>query len=203
MTTRRPDTSESTSLDGYEVVVCVCGGIAAYKVCEVVSRLVQGGAGVTVAMTKAARKFVGPVTFQALTGRPVLTKMWVSGDAYDIQHISLTEAADLVLVAPATANMIGKMAGGIADDLVSTLIVSAASPVVVAPAMNNRMWANPAVKDNVAKLNERGYRFVGPKEGWLACRTAGPGRMAEPAEILEAIISILVAKPAKRAGKEV
>lgn len=174
------------------MVVAVCGGISAYKVCEVVSRLVQRGAGVTVAMTKAARKFVGPITFQALSGRPVLTSLWHAQDASDVRHIALTGAADLLLVAPATANMIGKIAGGIADDVVSTLVMSSASPVVLAPAMNDRMWQNPVVQRNVESLSAVGHRIVGPGEGWLACRSVGAGRMAEPEEILDLVVPMLL-----------
>jgi phosphopantothenoylcysteine decarboxylase/phosphopantothenate--cysteine ligase len=195
-----PGSSDAAELDGYEVVVCICGGIAVYKVCEVVSRLVQRGAGVTVAMTKAARRFVGTVTFQALTGRRVLTSLWHRDEAHDVQHISLTEKADLMLIAPATANIIGKITGGIADDLISTLVVSAASPIVLAPAMNERMWANPIVQDNVTKLAGPAYTLVGPGEGWLACGTIGRGRMAEPGEILETVVPMLQARPAKSAS---
>jgi len=179
------------ALDGYEVLVCVCGGIAAYKVAGVVSALAQRGAGVTVAMTESATRLVAPMTFQALSGRRVLTTMWEEGSDTDVRHIRVTESADLVLIAPATANMIGKMVGGIADDLVSTLVISAASPVVVVPAMNERMWANPIVASNVAVLKQHGYVLVGPAEGWLACRGFGPGRMAEPEDILEAVVSML------------
>ncbi len=193
---------DEADLSGYEIVVGVCGGIAAYKVCEVVSRLVQHGAGVTVAMTKAARKFVGPVTFQALTGRNVLTSMWRGCEAADVQHITLTDAADLVLIAPATANIIGKIGSGIADEIVSTLVVSSASTVLLAPAMNERMWSNPIVEGNVAALTERGYKFIGPGEGWLACRTVGRGRMAEPGEILDAVIAQLQANPPKGTAKK-
>ncbi len=196
------DTSTSDDLAGYEVLVCVCGGIAAYKVCELVSRLVQRGCGVTVAMTESACRFVGPVTFQALSGRRVLTNLWVSDEAYDVQHIEVNRLADLVCIAPATANILGKMAGGIADDLVSTLLISAAPPVVVAPTMNSRMWANPIVQQNIARLTELGHAFIGPKEGWLACRKVGPGRMAEAGEILETLVDKLKAKPARtRAGE--
>ena len=191
------DKSPSLDLVGYEVLVGVCGGIAAYKVCQVVSELVQRGAGVTVAMTEAATRFVGPVTFQALSGRRVLTDLWVADDIAQIQHIERTSQADLLLVAPATANMIGKMAGGIADEFVSTLVIGAASPVVLAPAMNDRMWANPVVKRNVAMLGELGYTFVGPAEGWLACRTIGPGRMVEPRQIVDTIVPILMSSPPK------
>lgn len=198
----KSDSSNGLDLSGYEVLIGVCGGIAAYKVCEVASALVQRGAGVTVAMTKASRKFVSPVTFQALTGRRVLTSMWHEKDVIDVRHITVTDAADLILIAPATANIIGKIAAGIADDLVSTLVISAASPVVLAPAMNDRMWSNPIVRRNVAALTEQAYRFVGPGEGWLACGAVGPGRMAEPNEILEVIIPSLREKPAKRTTKE-
>jgi len=192
------DRSATRDLSGYEVLVCVCGGIAAYKVCEVVSKLVQRGAGVTVTMTRSARKFVGPTTFQALTGRRVLTSLWSAADPNDVQHIALTGEADLVLVAPATANIIGKIASGIADDAVTTLVISAASPVVLAPAMNDRMWANLIVQQNVASLKKRGFTMVGPGEGWLACRSIGPGRMAEATEILETVAAKLKSEPPKK-----
>ncbi len=199
------ETTEKTQpldLVGYEVLVGVCGGIAAYKVCHVVSELVQRGAGVTVAMTEAATQFVGAVTFQALCGRPVLTDMWAADDIAQIQHIERTSRADLLLVAPTTANMIGKIAGGIADEFVSTLVIGAASPVVLAPAMNDRMWANPVVKRNVAMLGELGYTFVGPAEGWLACRSIGPGRMVEPRQIVDTIVPILKSSPPKAQRNE-
>ncbi len=194
-----PDAATSIDLSGYEVLVGVCGGIAAYKVCEVVSGLVQRGADVTVAMTSAAQKFVGPATFQALSGRRVLTSMWHDVETAEVRHISVTDAADLILIAPATANIIGKIAAGIADDLVSTLVVGAASCVLLAPAMNNRMWENPVVRRNVTSLQELGYEMVGPGEGWLACRSVGRGRMAEAAEIIDAIATRLKAKSPKRA----
>ena len=194
------DPSVHGNLERYEVIVGVSGGIAAYKACEVVSKLVQSGAGVTVAMTRAARKFVGPVPFQALTGRDVLSSLWDFDERCGVRHITLTSAADLMLIAPATANIIGKIAGGIADDLLSTLVISADSPVVLAPAMNDRMWSNPIVKGNVSRLAELGYRFVGPGEGWLACGTLGPGRMAESHEIFEVIVGMLKANPPKMDG---
>ncbi len=174
-----------------EVLVCVSGGIAAYKTCEVVSRLVQGGAGVTVAMTASAQRFVGEVTFEALSGRRVLTDLWTPRDDGDVQHISMTERASLILIAPATANIIGKIACGIADDVVTTLVISAASPVLIAPAMNPRMWENSAVQTNLATLKTRGFESVGPGEGWLACRSVGAGRMAEPTEIVETVASLI------------
>ncbi len=201
MKTKKPESSDRIDLAGYELLVCVCGGIAAYKVCEVVSTLVQRGVGVTVAMTKAAGKFVGAATFQALTGRRVLTSVWHAHDPTDVQHIALTDDADLLLVAPGTANMIGKIAAGIADDIVSTLLISAASPIVLAPAMNQRMWQSSIVQQNVESLRQRGYRLVGPGEGWLACRTVGKGRMAEVSEILETITAILETVSPKTTAK--
>ena len=198
----RPDGPEQDDLARYEVLVGVCGGIAAYKVCEVVSGLVQRGAGVTVAMTRSARKFVGRTTFQALTGRRVLTSLWHTDDAAEVQHITLTGAVDLVLIAPATANIIGKIASGIADELVSTLVMSSALPVVLAPTMNDRMWKNPIVQRNVATLTEQGYKFIGPGEGWLACGSVGPGRMAEASEILDLIVPMLKTKPPKTVAKK-
>jgi phosphopantothenoylcysteine synthetase/decarboxylase len=170
------------------VLVCVCGGIAAYKVCDVVSKLVQAGVAVEVAMTEAAQKFVGAVTFQALSARPVITDMWSATDTTDPQHIRLARHADAILVAPATANAIGHLAQGLADDLVSTLLL-AADPkrVILAPAMNEAMWNHPAVQANIATVQGFGVTLVGPGSGWQACRTVGVGRMSEPAEILTAV----------------
>lgn len=189
-------TREGPDLTGYEVLVAVCGGIAAYKVAMLVSSLVQRGAGVSVAMTKAARKFITPLTFEALTARPVFTNVWQTADVQ--QHLSLTEVADLFIIAPATANILGKLANGIADDLVSNLGLSAASPLLLAPAMNTRMWEHPAVQANLRLLVERGAKTVGPNEGWLACRAVGKGRMAEPDEILAQAVSLLQKSPPKR-----
>lgn len=184
-------------LAGYEVLLGVTGGIAAYKVCTVVSTLVQRGCGVTVAMTDAATRFVGPLTFQALTARQVFTSLWAAENSYDPQHIRLTEAADLFLIAPATANVIGKIAAGIADDLVTTLIMTAEPPVLLAPTMNTRMWQNPIVQANVARLRDAGYVLIEPGTGWLACRTVGAGRMAEPETIVHEVASRLLSRPAK------
>lgn len=201
---RNPDTSASSprtdELTGHEVVVGVCGGIAAYKTAALVSALVQRGAGVTVAMTAAARHFVGPLTFEALTARQVFTSPWESTAYFDPQHIRLTEGADLMVIAPATANILGKISHGLADDLVSTMVMSAACPILFAPAMNTRMWENPIVQDNVKSLAARGYLMVPPGEGWLACRTIGAGRMAEPDEILARTIELLKARPPKNAA---
>jgi phosphopantothenoylcysteine synthetase/decarboxylase len=182
-------------LAGYEVTVGVGGGISAYKVCTVVSRLIQRGCGVSVAMTQAGTQFVGPLTFQALTARQVFTTMWQTQGYYDPQHLRLTEQADLFLVAPATADLIGKFAAGIADDLVSTLMIGRDCPALLAAAMNTRMWENPIVQRNVRTLKELGYDFIEPEEGWLACRTVGRGRMAEPETILAAVERALKQKP--------
>ena len=186
-----------------EIIVGVCGGIAAYKVADVVSKLVQRGAGVTVAMTDEAQKFVAPLTFEALSGRPVRTSTFNLVESSDPQHIALTEKADLMLVAPATANIIAKIAHGLCDDLVSLMVAAAACPVVFAPAMNNRMWENPIAKENVAKLSTLGYRFIGPDAGWLACRNVGPGRMSEPQKTVEEVVTILARKKADQKSKTV
>lgn len=190
----------AAALTGYQVVVCVTGGIAAYKAAALVSALVQNDCGVTVAMTRNARRFIGELTFRALTARPVLTSPWRAGDASDIAHLHAGETADLIVVAPATANCIGKLAGGIADDLVSAMLLGADCPVLLAPAMNTRMWQHPAVQRNIAFLRDAGVVLVGPEEGWLACRTIGAGRMAEPQAIAQAVSETLRSKP-PRNGK--
>src|SRR5260370_29547708 len=149
------------------------------------------GAGVTVAMTAEAQQFITPLTFQALSGREVRTSTFHLVESSDPQHISLTERADLMLVAPATSNIIAKVAHGLCDDLVSLLICAAACPVVFAPAMNDRMWANPITKENVNRLTSLGYRFIGPEEGWLACRNMCAGRLSEPARIVEEVVAMV------------
>jgi phosphopantothenoylcysteine decarboxylase/phosphopantothenate--cysteine ligase len=174
-------------MNGVELVVGLSGGIAAYKTAALVSRLVQSGASVTVAMTEAATRFVGPVTFAALTGRPVALHRF-DDPAFPLgAHITLAERGQLLCVAPATANFLAKAAGGVADDLLSTLYLAFSGPVLVAPAMNTKMWEHPAVRRNVLRLKEDGVDFVGPDEGWLSCRTKGPGRMVEPDRIYESI----------------
>jgi phosphopantothenoylcysteine decarboxylase/phosphopantothenate--cysteine ligase len=179
------------TLKGREIIVAVCGGIAAYKVADVVSKLVQAGAGVTVCMTRGAQKFVTPLTFEALSGRPVRVGTFSLVESSDPQHISLTERADVMLVAPATNNIIAKVAHGLCDDLVSLMICAAACPVVFAPSMNNRMWENPIAQENITKLTGLGYRFIGPESGWLACRNVGAGRLSEPQKIVDELISVL------------
>ena len=206
------DDTTGPSLRGREIIVAVCGGIAAYKVADVVSKLVQLGAGVTVCMTPEAQHFVTPLTFEALSGRKVRTGTFDLADSSDPQHIGLTERADLMLVAPATNNVIAKVAHGLCDDLVSLMVCAAACPVVFAPAMNNRMWDHPVTQENVAKLAGLGYRFIGPDSGWLACRNVGAGRLSEPATIVEEVVRMLtdpaatpspVTGDAARSGKNV
>jgi len=191
MTSNPSDRAPTANLSGREVLVAVTGGIAAYKICDLVSRLVRLEAGVTVAMTRSARKFVGPTTFQALTHRHVLTSLWRPASPSDIEHIAASEEADLMVIAPATANIIAKFAGGIADDIVTTLFVANTAPVLLAPAMNDRMWRHPIVQRNVRTLTELGCHTVGPGEGRLACGTVGPGRMAEAGDILDRCLEIL------------
>lgn len=175
---------KSGALDGKEIVVGVTGSIAAFKAAEVVSQLVQRGAGVNVIMSAAAAKFVGPLTFQTLTRRRVRVDPFDLDSVLDPTHISLADEADLVLVAPATANFLAKAAHGIADDMLTSLLLAVACPVLVAPAMNDRMWNHPAVRENAATLRKRGVRFVEPESGFLACGTYARGRLAEPARVV-------------------
>lgn len=178
-------------LKGREIIVGVCGGIACYKVADVVSKLVQLGAGVTVVMTKEAQHFVTPLTFEALSGRKVRTDIFSLADPGDTQHIGLSERADLMLVAPATNHTLAKIAHGLCDDLVSLMVAAAACPVVFAPAMNHRMWDHPVAQENYAKLAGIGYRFIGPETGWLACRNVGAGRLSDPAKIVDEVTRML------------
>jgi len=174
-------------MQGRELIVGVTGGIAAYKTAMLVSRLAQAGAGVTVVMTDSARQFVGPATFEALSGRPVRTAAF-NDPAHPLgAHIELAQAAELMCVAPATANFLAKAATGLADDLLSTLLLSFEGPVLLAPAMNSEMWAKPAVQRNVAQVKSDGLTIVEPEEGWLSCRQRGVGRMADVETIFAAI----------------
>jgi phosphopantothenoylcysteine decarboxylase/phosphopantothenate--cysteine ligase len=175
----------------HEIIIGVAGGIAAYKTAYLVSDLVQSGLGVTVVMTRAAQKFIGAATFQALTGRRVLTHGFDRHDHHLGPHIELARQADLFCIAPATANILAQAACGLADDLLSTLLLSFTGPILLAPAMNNEMWEKPAVQRNVKELETDGFHLVGPNEGWLSCRVTGKGRMAEPAEIAAKIRELL------------
>jgi phosphopantothenoylcysteine decarboxylase/phosphopantothenate--cysteine ligase len=186
--------SERADLSGRRVVVAVSGGIAAYKSCTLVSRLTQSGAEVSVIMTEAATKLVGEATFQSLSGRPVGTSLWEPVDAYDAQHIALARSCELLILVPATANTIAKIAHGICDNLVTTVInaLPRTTPVLLAPAMNAEMWANPITQKNIAVVrDELGYELIGPESGWQACRTTGTGRMSEPETIYERAVQVL------------
>ncbi|HXG93183.1 MAG TPA: bifunctional phosphopantothenoylcysteine decarboxylase/phosphopantothenate--cysteine ligase CoaBC [Blastocatellia bacterium] len=174
-----------------KVALGVTGCIAAYKAVEVLRGLQKRGASVQVVMTRHATEFVGPLTFQSISGLPVITEMFAPTDDPEIKHIQIAQTSDLLLVAPATANTLAKFANGIADDFLSTLYISTTAPVLVAPAMNVEMWSHAATRENVRRLRERGVEFVDPAEGYLACRTVGAGRLAEPAEIVERAIEIL------------
>jgi phosphopantothenoylcysteine decarboxylase/phosphopantothenate--cysteine ligase len=175
------------SLTNREILIGVSGGIAAYKTAMLVSKLVQAGAKVTVAMTPAAAKFVGPPTFAALTGRNVATEVFDDADYPLGAHITLAQRAELFCIAPATANFIAKAAHGLADDLLSTLYLATTAPVLLAPAMNSAMWEKPATQRNLAQLAADGVHVIDPDAGWLSCRQEGKGRMAEPERILGAI----------------
>ncbi|MES2792384.1 MAG: flavoprotein [Planctomycetota bacterium] len=176
---------------GREILVAVTGGIAAYKVADLTSKLVQTGANVSVMMTAAAEKFVGPTTFEALTGRPVHHNLFAPQEHYQGEHIGLSRRAEVLVIAPATADMLGKLAHGLADDLVSTAAMVVTCPIMVAPAMNCEMWAKPAVQRNVATLRSDGIHIIEPGSGWLSCGQVGAGRMAEPAEIFDSIRQVL------------
>jgi phosphopantothenoylcysteine decarboxylase/phosphopantothenate--cysteine ligase len=167
-----------------KVIVSVTGGIAAYKAAELVRLLVKAGAHTTVAMTANATKFVTPLTFEALSGNRVAWDMYGHGTA-PMDHIYWGQDADLIIIAPATANFIAKLAHGIGDDFLSTMILAATARILVCPSMNSRMFLNPAVQDNTRILKERGYSLMDPEKGELACRTEGPGRLPEPEDILE------------------
>jgi phosphopantothenoylcysteine decarboxylase/phosphopantothenate--cysteine ligase len=182
-------------MNGREIVVGVTGGIAAFKTAALVSQLVQAGAGVTVVTTAAAEQFVGPATFAALTGRPVARKTFDDQQFPLGAHIALAERAQLLLVAPASADFLAKGAHGLADDLLSTLYLAFTGRVLMAPAMNTAMWEKAAVQRNIAQLREDGVQFVDPESGWLSCRQVGAGRMAAPEMILAAVREVLGEKP--------
>src|SRR5881392_3410035 len=173
------------------IALGVTGGIGAYKAVEVARGLQKRGHEVVAIMTHSASEFVGPLTFEAITRRPVITDQFDAGMNADIEHIALASTIDLLLIAPATANVIGKMANGIADDFLSTLYIATRAPVLVAPAMNTQMFAHEAVRRNLDTLAARGVRFVEPGEGYLACGWIGKGRLAEPDEIVAAADAVL------------
>lgn len=176
------------------IVLGVTGGIAAYKAAELVRELVRSGAKVRVIMTDRACQFITPLTFEALSGNPVATDLFRMTGNFEIGHIALAEFAELIVIAPATANLIGKLSAGIADDLMTTVLLAATAPVLICPAMNAKMYANPIVKENMARLVSHGYAVLEPGYGELACRTEGQGRLPDALEIVEEIESLLSQK---------
>ena len=183
-------------MNGRRILVGVTGGIAAYKSCSLVSLLVQRGASVRVVMTKNATQFVGPVTFQALSRNRVVTDLFISAEEWDSQHIVLARWAEAVVVAPATASFLGKVAAGISDDVLTCTVLATRAPVLLAPAMNGNMWRHPAVVRSVELLKSFGYHFVGPAEGRLAEGVEDIGRMSEPPETLAALEALLAGRAA-------
>lgn len=194
--------NNSMQLEGKTILLGITGGIAAYKSCNIARLLQKRGARVKVVMSEHATEFVGPLTFRALTNEPVAVGLF--DDPSDpIHHISLAQEPDLVLVAPATANIIAKMVNGIADDLISTTLLATPRPIVIAPAMNNGMWKAPATQANIASLRDRGVHVVGPGSGYLACGDVDTGRMSEPEDIVEVVCEVLNPAPQDLAGKRI
>ena len=181
-------------LTGREIVLGVTGGIAAYKSAEIVSRLRRLGASVHVIMTKSATEFVTPLTFETMSNHPVVTDTFARPETWEVEHIALAKRAELFVIAPATANIMAKMACGIADDMLSTTVLATKAPVLIAPAMNTGMWTAQVTQENVQTLKNRGVHFVGPAAGVLACGDSGAGRMSEPVEIVEHICRLLCPK---------
>jgi phosphopantothenoylcysteine decarboxylase / phosphopantothenate---cysteine ligase len=181
-------------LNGKRIVLGVTGGIAAYKAAELLRLLVKQGADVQVAMTDGATRFVTPMTFQALSGKPVFVDQWDARMPNAMAHIDLSRQADLILVAPASADFMARVANGMADDLLATMVLARDCPLLLAPAMNRQMWENPATQRNVERLAGDGIGIVGPASGVQACGETGPGRMLEPEELLEAVVDFFVPK---------
>ena len=176
------------------IVLGISGGIAAYKAAELTREFVRRQASVKVIMTKNALEFITPLTLQTLSGNPVYTDMFSLARPSEITHISLADFADLLIVAPASANVIARIAAGLADDLLTTVILATKAPILICPAMNNNMMANPVVKENIGRLSERGFHFMDPDWGELACKVEGRGRLPETAEIADEAEAILTAK---------
>jgi len=178
-------------LQGKTIVVGVTGGIAAYKTVDLISRLRKLGAHIHVIMTRAATQFVQPLTFREISGQPVVVDMWDEPIMWNVQHVSLARKADLLAIVPATANTLGKIAHGIADDMLTTTVMATTAPVFLAPAMNTKMYINPITQENITRLKELGYLFMEPTSGHLACGEDGVGRLPDPADIVHRIIQIL------------
>ncbi len=187
MNLRPTDKKMSSSLQGKKIVLGVSGGIAAYKAVELLRLMVREKAEVFVVMSANAGKFITPLTFESLSGNPVYHEVFGEQSSASMPHIRAAENADLLAVAPATAGAIGKMACGLADDALSNLYLAFRGPILMAPAMNDGMYANPAVQENISRMKQRGVEFIDPEEGELACGTVGQGRLAEPARILQAV----------------
>lgn len=182
-------------MNGREILLGVTGGIAAYKTADLCSKLAQAGAAISVVMTESATRFVGPTTFEALSGRPVYTGSFQPTEHFRGEHIGLAQRAEIFVVAPATAHFLAQAANGFAADLLSTLVLTVTCPLVIAPAMNCEMWAKKSVQRNVSQLQDDGATIVSPGSGWLSCGQVGAGRMAEPVEILAAIRKVLGETP--------
>lgn len=190
-------------LQGRKIVLGVTGGIAVYKAVDLVSRLRKQGAEVRVVMTEHAQQFVTQLTFKEISGNAVAVSMWNANQEFNVEHIALAAWADLFLVAPATANIIAKMAHGIADDLLSTTLVAGQRPIIVCPAMNTGMYENPVTKENMEKLERRGVHIMPPGIGLLACGTSGPGRLPEPQEIVAFVSNFFARRNGDLTGKKV
>lgn len=190
-------------LTGKKILLCVTGGIAVYKAAALTSKLTQAGAQVKVILSESAAKFVAPLTFQALSRHDVYTDTFDEKDSKVIAHIDLADWADLILVAPATANVIGKLANGIADNMITTTLLAASSPIWIAPAMNVHMYSHPAVQKNIETLYRFGCRFIEPSEGYLACGYVGKGRLEEPEKITETIGEFFKPSRLELAGRKV
>lgn len=175
------------ALNNCEILLGVSGGIAAYKSADLCSKLVQQGARVSVIMTESAHRFIGQATFEALTNRPVNTDPFQAQEHFQGEHIGLARRAQLVVIAPATANTIARIAHGLSDDLLSTTLLATTAPVFVAPAMNCDMWAKASVQRNIQQLTDDGYHIIAPEEGWLSCGQMGAGRMAAPTSIIKTL----------------
>lgn len=190
-------------LNGKKIALGVTGGIAVYKAVDLVSRLRKQGAEVRVIMTEHAQQFVTPLTFKEISGNKVAVSMWDSNQEFNVEHISLANWADVFVVAPATANILAKMANGIADDLLSTTLLAAQAPIIVCPAMNTGMYQNPITQENIAKLEAHGVTVMPPAVGYLACGVSGPGRLPEPQQIVEFIDDFFAKKDGDMVGLKV
>lgn len=185
------------------VVIGVSGGIAVYKACDIVSRLKKLNANVHVIMTNNATEFVTPLTFQSLSQNYVVNDMFEEPKTWDVEHISLAKKADVFLIAPATANVIGKIANGICDDMLTTTVMATTGKVLIAPAMNTNMYRNPILQRNITILKELGYNFVNPESGRLACGDVGEGKLAQPEVIVNEVVNLLIDKEKDLQGKKI